>query len=191
VKVTGIAACTLVLSGCHLLFSLDNVPPDATAGDGPGSDGGVVSDVRDGAGCPASYKQVSGWTVRVITTLDTYIASRQDCEDDAAGLTFLAEPYNDDLMIVVKAILMPYAQTDVYWVGATQLTLQGGAGVGWSWPRTMMGLDGAYWAADEPDDGLDKVENDEENNVVVTPFAQLSDRSATEAHGAICACEAN
>jgi hypothetical protein len=122
-----------------------------------------------------------------------FTSHRLRCEADAPRLTHLVALHTSEeivaLDIALAALMLP---EDRFWIGAEQLPDQQSDDEGWKVITDNGDLPPNMWTGNEPNDGLDGIEDDDENvaflDVVAMP-GYLRDGEPQIARGAVCECE--
>ncbi|MGE0870924.1 MAG: hypothetical protein AB7P03_20325 [Kofleriaceae bacterium] len=159
--------------------------PDGAASspDAPGTPGTDASPMGSCAGYSAIAGGQTGSTYRVIATPATFWSHHADCNNDNPGSTHLAALQTSAEGSAVVAIA---GGVDIY-VGAVQRPGQTDPSNNWDW---LTGHHMTFgWAANEPEDGVDDVENGEEQLMLLTPTMHGRDTTGTLLAPAVCECD--
>jgi hypothetical protein len=150
----------------------DARPPDARPPDAmPPPPDAMVTPPDAMPSCPASYTLViGGKSYRPVATSATWTNARNDCADDAPGLTHLAVPNN-----ATENTGLANAQTQDSWIGITDAATEG------TWLDVFgMPLTYTAWAGGQPDGG---------NCALINNAAAWVDESCNNSIRYICECE--
>jgi hypothetical protein len=183
------AVVVFAVSGCRSILGIDDVPAldrDAAVDGAVDATVDAVPDAFDPAGCPPAYSAITGGNpssrYRHLGVAATFWAHHADCNDDGPGIHLVV------LGDVDEAIAVGVAHTGIYYVGIAQQPSQLELTSGWhTFHGTPLPLP---WAAGEPDDDGDFVENGGEQLAALEPqTGAVHDMTGDFVHTATCECD--
>ena len=174
----------IALAGCDYTFNLDHI--SSRAGD-------AQADAFDPARqCPAAYtlELYAGSRFRIIDTPLTAWAASDDCIDDSAGLSHLANAPGRAKLDALIAAMTARQEPTFWWIGAVQPVAVTTPLEGWIWMNGEP-VDVALWNMPyEPNDG----EGTETDHQEQFSFIDSADPGLVDVEGlalghALCECD--